>query len=96
MPDDHQHSFHFTQDPDVLNMTRRALDWPDYVPEKIVAVELCECGEIKDIEWMAGDSRGSIPGWMARRFRDYFDHEAEDTTPRGAGAPSESGSPEGA
>ncbi|MDA0353444.1 MAG: hypothetical protein O3A10_14730 [Chloroflexi bacterium] len=82
MPDTHQHKFHFTREPDVLHMTARALDWPDRVPEKIVAVELCDCGELKDIEWMAHDSRGSIPGWMARRFRDYFDHEAERASPR--------------
>ncbi len=81
MAESHQHTYHFTQDPDVLHMTARALDWPDYVPEKIVAVELCGCGELKDIEWMAHDSRGSIPGWMARRFRDYFDREAEQTQP---------------
>ncbi len=52
MATDHEHKFHFTQEPDVLHMTQRALDWPDEVPEKIVAVELCSCGELKDIEWM--------------------------------------------
>ena len=82
MAEVHTHSFHFTHDPDVLHMTARALDWPDYVPEKIVAIELCGCGELKDIEWMSHDSRGSIPGWMARRYRDYFDHEATQSPPR--------------
>jgi len=76
MAGEHQHQFHFTREPDVLAMTATALDWPDYVPERIVAVQMCSCGELHDIEWMSGDSRGSIPGWMARRYRDYFDREA--------------------
>jgi hypothetical protein len=77
MAKQHEHEYHFTREPDVLAMTAKALDWPDYVPEKIVAVQLCTCGELHDIEWMAVDSRGSIPGWMARRYRDYFDREAQ-------------------
>jgi hypothetical protein len=79
MADVHQHTFHFTRDPDVLHMTARALDRSEDVPEKVVPVELCECGEIKDIEWIAHDPRGSIPGCKARRYRDYFDREAEQS-----------------
>ncbi len=78
MAEQHVHQYHFTRERDVLTMAEKALDWPTYVPERIVAVELCSCGDVHDIEWMSSDSRGSIPGWMVRRFRAYFDHEAEE------------------
>jgi hypothetical protein len=66
----------------VLVLTAKVLDCPEYVPERIVAIQLCTCGALHDIEWMSGDSRDSIPGWMACRFRDYFDREALDQQPQ--------------
>jgi hypothetical protein len=69
MAEQHKHQYHFMREPDVLAMTVKALDCPDYVPERIVEVHVCTCGELHDIEWMAGGLSTSIPDWMARRFR---------------------------